>query len=94
MKLVAEDRRHLGSPAWSPDGRLLYYVSQRDGSPCVWAQPIAPDGTLAGAANAVLHLHSGQGIYGFGTTIGVTADRLFVLLSEVKGDIWSIELER
>jgi len=55
---------------------------------------LSPDGTLAGAANAVLHLHSGQGVYGFDTTIGVTADRLFVLLSEVKGDIWSIELER
>jgi Tol biopolymer transport system component/predicted Ser/Thr protein kinase len=93
-KLVAEDRRHLGSPAWSPDGRLLYYVSQRDGSPCVWAQPVAPDGKAAGAPAAVLHLHSGLGAWGRGTGIGVTADRLFVLLSEVKGDIWSIELER
>ena len=55
---------------------------------------MSPDGTLAGAANAVLHLHSGQGVYGFGTTIGVTADRLFLLTQEVKGDIWSIELER
>jgi len=39
-KLVAEDRNYLGSPAWSPDGKLLYYVTQRDGFRCVWAQPI------------------------------------------------------
>jgi dipeptidyl aminopeptidase/acylaminoacyl peptidase len=94
-QLVAQDRRHLGSPAWSPDGRRLYYVSQRDGSPCVWAQPIAPDGSLAGAATAVLHLHSGNGgAWGSGTGIGVTTDRLFLLTHKVKGDIWSIELER
>jgi eukaryotic-like serine/threonine-protein kinase len=90
--LVAEDRRYLGSPAWSPDGRLLYYVSQRDGSPCVWAQPVAPEGRLAGPAGAALHLHSGRGAFGRDTTIGVTADRLFLLTAEVKGDVWSVEL--
>jgi hypothetical protein len=68
-------------------------VSQRDGSPCVWAQPIAPDGGLAGAAVAALHLHSGNGVWGRNTSIGITRDRLFVLLAEVKGDIWSIQLE-
>ena len=91
--LVAEDRRLLGSPAWSPDGRLLYYVSQRDGSPCVWVQPLAPDGRLAGAAAVALHLHSGNGVRGDRTRVGVTADRLFVLATAVKGDVWSIELE-
>jgi len=93
-KLVAEDRNYLGSPAWSPDGRLLYYVSQRDGSPCVWVQLFAPDGKLAGAASPVLHLHSGNGIFGRMTEIAVTSDRLFLLLTELKGDVWSINLER
>jgi len=93
-KLVAEDRNYLGSPAWSPDSRMLYYVSQRDGSPCIWAQSFAPDGNLAGAASAVLHLHSGNGVEGRMTEIGVTRDRLFLLLTELKGDVWSINLER
>ncbi len=92
--LVAEDRRHVGSPAWSSDGRLLYYVSQRDGSPCVWVQPFDVDGRPAGPASAALHLHSGNGVVGRMTTIGVTHDRLFLLLTRIKGDIWSIELER
>ena len=43
--------------------------------------------------SAALHLHSGNGVWGRDTGIGVTADRLFVLLAEVKGDIWSIQLE-
>jgi len=67
-------------------------VSQRDGSPCVWAQPVAPDGRLAGPATAALHLHSGKGVLGRDTRIGVIADRLFLLTREVKGDVWSIEL--
>lgn len=82
------------SPLWPPDGRLLYYVSQRDGSPCVCAQPFAPDGKLAGAATPVLHLHFGNGVVERTTRIGVTTDRLFLLLTELKGDVWSISLER
>ena len=93
-RLVAADRNYLGSPAWSPDGEQLYYVSQRDGFPCVWVQPVAADGALAGASTAALHLHGGNGLYGRSTRVRVTADRLFVLLSQLKGDIWAVDLER
>lgn len=63
-----------------------------DGSPCVWVQPVASDGRLTGAATAALHLHGGNGVWGRETRIGVTTDRLFVLATAVKGDVWSIEL--
>ena len=46
-----------------------------------------------GAATAILHLHTGNGVKG-SITIGATADRLFVLLTEVKGDVWAINLEQ
>src|SRR5205085_5063617 len=28
--------------AWSPDGNLLYFLSERDGFFCIWAQRLAP----------------------------------------------------
>lgn len=52
----------------------------------------SPDGKLAGAATAVLYLHSGNRVSEMFDSMGVTTDRLFVLLTELKGDVWSIEL--
>ena len=46
-----------------------------------------------GAATAILHLHTGNGVKG-STKIGATADRLFVLLTELKADVWAINLEQ
>ena len=46
---------------WSPDGNLLYFLSDRDGFRCMLAQPLdagakRPDGE----AKSVLHLHRGR----------------------------------
>ena len=30
------------APGWSPDARFLYFWSDRDGSPCLWAQHVDP----------------------------------------------------
>jgi len=40
--LLFEDNHYLGSPAWSPDGNYLYYLSERDGVCSVWAQKLDP----------------------------------------------------
>ena len=60
------DSRHAGDalerdPAWSPDGRFLYFISERDGFRCVWARPLdAATKRPIGDAFAVRHFHAAR----------------------------------
>jgi hypothetical protein len=46
---------------WSPNGNLLYFVSERDGFRCIWAQRLDPGSKRpVGALFAVYHSHSPQ----------------------------------
>ena len=79
--------------AWSPDGRLLYFLSERDGSVCVWAQPIDLEtGHPAGDAFAVWHLHetrrSMAGVQLGIRSIGLSRARLMVTLNDNTGNVW------
>jgi dipeptidyl aminopeptidase/acylaminoacyl peptidase len=55
---IARSDRWLSSPRWSPDGSRVYYLSNRDGFLCIWAQAVDP-GTKAprGEPFAVFHAH-------------------------------------
>jgi Tol biopolymer transport system component len=81
-------------PRWSPSGTLLYFISQRDGFRCVWAQRL--DGSTkrpVGAPFTVAHFHGGRvsmmnvrlAVLGF----AVARDQLVFNLGEVTGNIWS-----
>ena len=79
--------------AWSPDGRLLYFLSERDGAVCVWAQPIDPQtGHPAGDAFDVWHLHetrrSMAGVQFGIRSIGLSRGRLMVSLNDNTGNVW------
>ena len=84
---------------WSPDNRLLYFLSDRDGYRCVWAQPLDPvTKRPVGAPIGVYHLHqtsfsaltsTGRGPWNVGLSIG--GDRLALSLAEVKSDVWVAE---
>jgi Tol biopolymer transport system component len=80
-------------PVWSPDGSVVYYVSNRDGRICVWGQRIdRTTGRPAGDAFAIWHLHEAGrsmtpislGLRG----IAVARERIVANVSESSGNIW------
>jgi WD40-like Beta Propeller Repeat len=47
------------SPAWAPDGRSIYFVSERDGQRCIWNQRLDPaTHRPVGAPEPIYHFHT------------------------------------
>ena len=89
---VVED---VGSqPSWSADGSLLYYVSERDGAMCLWAQPLDPTTRRSiGPPRAVQHFHQPRLRAGTGAiaTNDVQAGYAYITLTETTGNIWMLK---
>jgi eukaryotic-like serine/threonine-protein kinase len=90
--------RENDKPRWSPDGNLLYFTSDRDGSRCIWAQRLDPvTKRPAGEPVAVFHAHSARrsiGMVGIGALeISVAAGRLVFVMGEASGNIWTAKLD-
>jgi eukaryotic-like serine/threonine-protein kinase len=84
-------------PRWSPNGTLLYFVSDRDGHLCLWAQRL--DGKSKrplGTPFAVWHFHnSGFGMQNAGVgflEIDVARDKVVFGMGELTGNIWSVRI--
>ncbi len=82
-------------PAWSPNGSLLYFLSDRDGFRCIWARALDPvTKRPKGEAFAVAHFHSARRslrrILGNGGFPGLNAvpGRLIFSFGELTGNIW------
>ena len=93
------DGKHLDrNPAWSPDGTLLYFLSERDSFRCVWAQRLdARTRRPHGDPFAVAHFHNASSslgnINGPGqVSVTVSADRLVYSAAELTANIWATEL--
>jgi Tol biopolymer transport system component/tRNA A-37 threonylcarbamoyl transferase component Bud32 len=92
---LGEGRLYIGSPTWSQDSRTLYYGSNRDDFFCVWAQRFAADGQPAGEPFAAFHNHQAPDMKGYGIHIVRAArDRLYMMLADFRGDLWSLQLPR
>ena len=82
-------------PRWAPNGKLLYFLSDRDGRFCLWAQHLDPDSKRPlGKPFAVWHFHSSRADVrnvGLGLLeIGIARDKAVFGIGEVRGNIWSI----
>ncbi len=84
------------SPHWSPDGKLIYYISTRDGFRCVWAQRLDAAAKPDGAAFAVYHLHNFEltpVVLPFNTTdLYVGHDQILLSLGKLAGNIWTVKV--
>ena len=87
------------APAWSPKANLLYFWSDRDGSPCLWAQRLDPETKRpAGTPLSIQHFHSRglswKNLHLGAPTIVVARDRIVFNLGEQTGNIWMTDLPR
>jgi eukaryotic-like serine/threonine-protein kinase len=80
-------------PRWSPDGNLLYFISERDGFRCLWAQRLDPVRKRPmGSPFAVHHFHRSRLNNRMGDTgligLSMSRDKIFLSLEELTGNIW------
>jgi eukaryotic-like serine/threonine-protein kinase len=79
---------------WSPDGNLLYFLSERDGFRCIWGQRLDPKTKhAAGAPFPVYHFHhTQQSLTSIGSPgkvgLSITDSGLLFSLAETTGNIW------
>jgi Tol biopolymer transport system component len=83
-------------PAWSPLGNLLFFLSTRDGSLCIWAQGLHP-GTKrpSGAPFAAYHSHDEPSIIRAGASsvdLAVGGKKLVFGQGEIIGSVWTHRL--
>ncbi len=82
-------------PSWSPNGNLLYYLAVYDGNPCVWAQRLGRNANPEGAPFVVYHSHHSPVIneWFYGDLFAVAPNRLYLRLNDLKGNVWSMQLQ-
>jgi serine/threonine protein kinase/Tol biopolymer transport system component len=95
---VTEPDSWSDKPRWSPDGKTLYYLSERDGFVCVWrlAMSTRLTGDTLGIAHfspeAVYHNHRGR--YDLhhlsrpAQGLGVSVNSVVLNIPDINGKIW------
>jgi Tol biopolymer transport system component len=88
---ITDGKTYSDVPLWSPDGDRLYYVSDRDGSRCIWSQKLEPKSKRpSGEPVATLHLHGPRHLLKevplWGLDVSLGRDKLIFGLGEAGGD--------
>jgi Tol biopolymer transport system component len=93
---IAEEATVVDKSRWSPDGNLLYFISEADGYRCIRARRLDPATKRpVGPPIDVYHSHSARrslmnpwlGLL----EISVSPDKLLFNLGETTGNIWMAE---
>jgi Tol biopolymer transport system component len=93
---VANSGHFDDKPRFSPDGNLLYFISDRDGQPCLWAQRLDVYAkTPQDDPWPVYHLHAARrSLLNVGAAFldfAVAPHSLILPLDELSGNVWMIE---
>jgi hypothetical protein len=82
-------------PLWAPSGNLLYFISQRDGFHCIWAQRLDPTSKRPlGTPIAVQHFHSARRPMRDALGVFVGRSQIVMSLQDTRGNIWMTDLAR
>jgi Tol biopolymer transport system component len=85
----------VDKPRWGPDGRTIYFISNRDSAFFdVWAVGFDPaKGAITGAESRVTRYNNpGRLISASGLSeLGVTAAHLIVPITETSGSVWILD---
>jgi len=80
------------APQWSPNGKLVYFTSSRDGFRCIWAVRLGANYKPEGAPFAVYHFHKASrspGLVPFnGVDMFMGPNQIYLSLGELSGSIW------
>jgi WD40 repeat protein len=89
---LAEADYYLASPAWSPNGRWLYYLSEKNGRCSLFVRALDPrtkkpvgeerEIYVSPESRFMLNFPKGYGV------IGVAADRIIFSVTELSGNIF------
>jgi Tol biopolymer transport system component len=95
---IAEADYYLGSPAWSPNGRWLYFLSEKSGRCAIMARELDPrtkrpvgderEVYVPSESRFMLNFPKGNG------AISVAVDRIIFTVTEVTGNICMAKPER
>jgi Tol biopolymer transport system component len=90
------DSRWDDKPRWSPDGNTVYFVSERDGSRCIWAQRLDSRKRPIGPAISVFHAHDRRrSLANVGPgdlSISVAQNKIVFNMGERTGDLWMADV--
>ena len=85
------------APDWSPDGKMLYFTSERDGFRCIWAQRLDSETKRPlGEPFIVQHFHTARTslfnvvhVGELGLSIG--EDKIVFATTELKANLWMMK---
>jgi Tol biopolymer transport system component len=91
--IVADEQSYNDAPRWSLDGNLIYYLADRDGSRCLWAQRLEPTTKKPeGEPFVVHHFHGHQrslsSVHPNWADLTLGRDKVVFNMAERRGNIW------